>query len=330
MDSCAPGFPAKFQLQKRIVYPHQRSGWAYAVGALEPLFSNDGDCILLDTMIEKNFCRRLAEARRNREVPYRRPWVGFVHVPPDIPRWHDYEKSFRYISRLKTWKDSYPHCRGLLTLSAWMGRWLRTKVDVPVLHLRHPTQTPATKFTFSRFQANGEKRVIQVGWWLRRLCSIHELPARHLRKAVLLPYSDPAGIDRIYRAIERERNIVGAPPLEDWEVEVIPYRPPEDYDTLLAENVIFLHLFSSVANNAIIECIVRNTPVLVNPLPSVLEHLGEAYPLYYRSLDEAAAKAEDMSLLRQAHEYLVQLPKQKLTGENFRRSLAESEFYQRL
>ena len=45
----------------------------------------------------------------------------------------------------------------------------------------------------------------------------------------------------------------------------------EDYDILLSENIVFLDLYDSSANNAVIECIARATPLLVNNLVWVIK-----------------------------------------------------------
>ncbi len=320
----------KFVLQRRISYPNQRCGWAYAIAALEPSFCRDKGGILLDAMIEKNFCRRLAEARANKEVPYQRDWVGFMHAPCRIPRWRDYRKSARYIFGLQTWKQSLPYCRGLITLSDWMRRWLETKVGVPVVSLRHPTQVPPVRFDFQRFLANSNRRIVQVGWAHRRLCSIRELPVQRLRRTVLAPHIRPRNQARFFGAVERERLLLGAPPLDDWDVDILPHQPPEEYDELLSENIVFLHFYSAVGHNAIVECIARNTPVLVNRLPAVEEYLGEDYPFYFGTLAEAAEKAEDTDCVKEAHEYLVRMPKDWLSGSYFCRSLVESDFYRSL
>jgi hypothetical protein len=113
-------------------------------------------------------------------------------------------------------------------------------------------------------------------------------------------------------------------------VQRVPHLSAARYDELLSKNIVFLHLYNAVANNAIIECIVRNTPVLVNPLPSVVEYLGVDYPFYFQTLAEAAAKAQDNLLIKKTHEYLKALPKHMLTGESFCLSLAQSDLYKNL
>ncbi len=54
-----------------------------------------------------------------------------------------------------------------------------------------------------------------------------------------------------------------------------------NYDILLGQSIIFLHLIDSAAVNTVIECIVRNTPMLINKTPGVCDLLGPEYPLYY-------------------------------------------------
>jgi len=307
---------------------HHRSGWSYALDALRPLLSPDGTGVLLDSMIEKTFSRELDQAIARGQIPYRQPWIGIVHVPPEVPEWFDPTKTLQRISRLEVWQESLAFCRGLITLSEWRRRILETEVPLPTLALRHPTEIPAVRFDFARYMANRQRRVIQVGWYARRLCSIQQLPVRKLRRALLIPF--PYHEPRFWHSLQCERQQTGAPPLEEWEVEILPYQEAAAYDELLAENVVFLDLYPCVAVNALIECIARNTPVIVRPQASVVEYLGENYPLYFDSLDEAAAKADDDALVRAAHEYLARMPKDWLTQESFCRSLAQSELYQRL
>jgi hypothetical protein len=109
------------------------------------------------------------------------------------------------------------------------------------------------------------------------------------------------------------------------------------YDTLLSENVVFLQLYDSSCNNAIIECIARGTPLLVNKIPPVREYLeitreGDDYPLYYDTLEEASAKLSDTDLIHKAHRYLMEtLPiRQRLTAEKFCHDIVTSDVYHKV
>lgn len=68
-------------------------------------------------------------------------------------------------------------------------------------------------------------------------------------------------------------------------VSVINFIENKDYDKLLSENIIFLNLIDASAVNTIIECIMRNTPIIVNKIDPVVELLGPHYPMYYNNGD---------------------------------------------
>ncbi len=279
-------------------------------------------------MVERNFGRQYAGALAEGRIPYRRPWIGIVHVPADFPAWFEQNKSIRNISQTPAWRESWPHCRGLFTLSDDMKCWLADYVDVPVATLRHPTEVPSVRFDWDRYQQQGQ-RVVQVGWWLRNLSAIYNLEIPKSRKALLIPQSGD-GLPRFNAVFDADRKHFGTPPAADWGIEILPHLPNHAYDQLLSASLVFLNLFGAVANNAIIECIVRATPVLVNSLPSVREYLGEEYPLYYETMEEAAAKASDSSLVHAAHVHLKSMDTTFLSQESFCRDLAESEIYRSL
>jgi len=75
--------------------------------------------------------------------------------------------------------------------------------------------------------------------------------------------------------------------------------------------------------NTLIESIVRNTPIVINPLPAVIEYLGPDYPLYYQNLGQATKLLNDESRLLAGHKYLVSLNKDELKLDYFIQKLLE-------
>jgi hypothetical protein len=179
--------------------------------------------------------------------------------------------------------------------------------------------------------------VIQIGWWLRKLHSIYQLP---------LAQGNPLGYEKVrlgflfesseavfaqLRKVEARIYKIGIDEAYLSNTTVIQHIPDDQYDDLLSMNIAFVDLYDSSANNAIIECIARATPLLVNPLPAVIEYLGEEYPMYFHSLQEAAAKALDTSLIFKTHKYLKSCEtRQKLSADYFLKSFCNSEVYQAL
>lgn len=315
--------PRKIDLgdQQQGFYGQHRSGWNYALQFLSWLQAANG--IWLDSFIERTFCWHPRGPRANL-----RPWIGFIHIPPHVPEWFQSEQSNDFIFQTDLWKQSLPFCRGLFTLSKYHRLNLEKKLDVPIANLLFPTEEPKLKWSWERFTANREKKVVQVGWWLRKLHTIFMLPTRSYKKIFLrITHTDLDSLLRMERCI-----LIGQGKFADKmydTVEQVLYIPHQAYDELLAENIVIMDLYDSSANNTIVECIVRCTPILINRLESVIEYLGEEYPLYFSSLEEAAAKMENHELLLAAHQYLEALPiRQQLGGECFLQSFANSKIYQ--
>lgn len=318
---------AKVRLERFVDYPTQRSGWAYAQRALAPLCTEHGPAVLLDTMIERNFARIYEAAVADGRIPYRHPWAGFVHVPPDIPPWLDTSKALTTIATRPEWQESLATCRGLITLSRHLRDWVQAFVpEVPVLALHHPTEPADRLFDFEAYLRHGQP-LVQVGWWLRRLASIHALPLPAARKHLLIPH-DAVNLPRFLQALEAERIQTQAPPVHAWNATILQRLPNDAYDDLLARSIVFLDLHAAVANNAVIECMVRHTPVLVNRLPGTVEYLGADYPFFFDSLEEAAAKAADPDLVLATHRHLAAKDLSFLSGDAFCRDFAASAMYQ--
>jgi len=100
-------------------------------------------------------------------------------------------------------------------------------------------------------------------------------------------------------------------------VEILEKLSNEDYDELLSKNIVFLNLVDCSAINTVLECLVRNTPVIVNRLPALEEILGKAYPGFYTSLAEAAQMCQDITRIQQVYVYISKLDKTRYTLEFF-------------
>jgi GT2 family glycosyltransferase len=300
-------------------FGRHRSGWTFALQCLKGLHHERG--VLVDAFVEHTF----DSSGTKPVVAHRRPWVGFIHNPPNMPEWFVYAQSPQSLLASREFRESLDYCLGLFCLSDYHRQWLERHLDVSIVNLIFPTEMCATTFSMESFLANQDKKIVQVGSWLRKLHSIYYLPVTRLKKAIV--YQHVPYIDDLFTTEKRE---FGLDP-DYGSVEVLKFLSDAQYDHLLARNIVYLELYDSSANNTIIECLVRNTPVLVNPLPSVKEYLGEEYPFYFVNRGQAARKAEDASLIEETHRYLQNHPmKRKLTAEYFAKSVAESEIYRSL
>jgi hypothetical protein len=319
---------------QQTLFSHHRSGWAYAVAALREEDDNNG--VNFDGFLDHTF-NRFQNPFFERNLPLRQPWTGFFHNPFGFPDWFPEGPMLSSMIRSRQFRESLEYCVGLLTVSGELARHLRAELNVPVSALIHPTEIPQTLFDFDSFLSNPEKRIISIGWWLRRTLSIYYLPLDRTspyRKA-RLKLSDPLA-ETTNRALARIEFV------KEWSnrrleqrfkenTQELPYLPNLEFDNLLSNNIVYLDLFAAGANNAVVECIARGTPLLVNPLPAVVEYLGHDYPLYFNTLEEAAVKACDFDLIKRAHVHLMESPTRKrLSQKDFLQAFRQSEVYEHL
>src|SRR5205085_11980890 len=137
------------------------------------------------------------------------------------------------------WQESLLRCQGIFTLSNYLKDWLETKLAIPVCSLIHPTETPPLQFSMERYRRNGEKMIIQIGWWLRKFHSLYQLPVCNLKKVLL-----HIGYQWLDTILCRELELIGECD-RHGAVELRPYLANDDYDALLAQNIVFLDLYDS-------------------------------------------------------------------------------------
>ena len=350
--------PGTINLRNQEAFSFHRSGWNYALRALAPLHHDAG--LHFDDFIERHFAwqhkadvrpvhvllkmklegtfETLATSEERGIVPYRRPWIGVVHNPQNMPPWFHFDESPQAIFAKDIWKQSLDACLGLFTFSDYTARWLREQTGKPVSPLIHPTEMSPIVFDFERYLRNPCKLILQIGWWLRKLTAIYRLPigvdnAMGYRKVRLVPQFIPDARAHLNRLIERERQMLGLTIDRRWAENTTEEDQVsnEEYDRLLSENIAFVELHDANANNVVIECVARATPLLINPLPAVVEYLGHDYPLYYTSLEEARSKALDVDLLHRGHQYLLTCDtRTKLSGSHFLEQFRTSEVYRSL
>lgn len=138
------------------------------------------------------------------------------------------------------------------------------------------------------------------------------------------------GCNGLYRHNQYMKGMVTS--LKEKHESVIIYNNLDNnkYDELLTENIVFLNLIDCSASNTVIECIVRNTPLLINPHPAIIELLGTDYPFYYNTLEEANTKINDILLIKETYTYLSLLPKDQYTIDYFLESIINSNIYKNI
>ena len=293
-----------------------RSGWPYVLQELTPLFKPNAH-IVFDDFLEKTICNQRIGIQH---YVHSSPWVGICHYPYDTPSWYETEH-LRDLPAQESWAESISNLQLCITLGDNLALWIHDNWNVPCVSLKHPTEIPTLTWSIERFYKNSQPSLIQVGWYLRNTHAIFQVEhPSFLQKAWL----------RSRRPIAERNHLLCEHHFENGRknrgnVTIIEPVSNNEYDILLSQNIVFIELITSVANNTIIECIARNTPIVVNRQEGPEFYLGRDYPLFYSDFGEIERLISIDSIVA-AHEYLQSLDKSWLTGITFRNNLSDECF----
>ena len=351
------------------IFPHlleniHRSGWFKAVHNTGVLHSSNG--IIFDMFLDKTFHWGEKTYLDLKLLPYNKPWVGIVHHTPN----QTYTEFNTNSMILKdSWKNSFSNCIGIYTMSNWLTKWFNT--NVPTLNVNtliHPTEIPEIKFCFDKFIENPDKKLVQIGGWLRNTYSIYRIKVlEFIRKTHLIgknmenyvkpdqPFlnlignyvpslklnhaisSDNSSNKYVYFMNKYIEDIVNKSPINNNKiieiiesnhnsVQPISTLNDNEYDMLLSNNIVFIDLIELSACNTLLECIVRNTPIVIRPLEPVVERLGIDYPLFWNDYDDIT-NILTIDNIKKAHEYLKNLDKSCYSYEYWINSIIKSNIF---
>lgn len=288
---------------KSTKFAHHRDGWDAATRQLQRLHNIYG--INFYDWADKEF--------KNHGVIGHK-WAGILHnvisYPDEYAHKYNDERIYPLgkLVELDSFQQSLENCLGIFTLSTHTGNFLSQRIQTPIEILRHPIEDVPSKFEMKSFA----RRVVSVGQWLRRYHSFFELKTSYDKVMPKLP-----GFEADYTLIKSTSN----------DVRFVNYLSERSYDEMLSSSVVFIDLYDAAACNTLLECIIRNTPILINRLPAVVEYLGAEYPLYFDSLDEASYK---LNKIEEAYQFLKCMNKETLKPSHFFDSFYKSNIYSTL
>lgn len=219
-----------------------------------------------------------------------------------------------------------------------------------VKYIRHPTDLDVTHF-HKQFIYKETLPIVTVGNQYRKLFSIYELETNYPKYILVNKNKKNSYLDNIiikevpfcqlydnnsqpvtnkmildfkskFPYIRFDNNFYGKVTKEYFthvnrllnSVTYISSLNDHEYDLLFSSSIIFLYLEQAVAVNVVIECIIRNTPIIINRLPSLEEELGKNYPLFYDNVKDITINKE---IIQQTYDYLSKIDKSIYDLEQF-------------
>jgi hypothetical protein len=246
-----------------------------------------------------------------------KPWCGILHCTPITPHYLNFI-NINNIFDNPNFVQSLKQCKCIITLSTYLTNYFKNKFDelklnIIIYTLKHPTETKnIIPFSYIDFIHNKNKKLIQIGQQLRKVSSIYLLP--DIPDYTKLWLTGTKNFDKLNKFLDYETTTIKK------NIEMCYLNDYTDYDKLLANNIVYIELYDAAANNTVVECIVRNTPIIVNKIPGVVDYLGEDYPLYYNNLDEVPNLITNENIFN-AYQYLLNMNKEEFEIEYFTNKL---------
>lgn len=300
-------------------YKFHRSGWKYVRQFVPPnSCAGQKPLVELYEMVEFDLMDRRMHLSKSKLAPV---WVGISHLTWRASvdsEYSDLDNSF-FVDQLfmKRNVKVFRSCAAIIVFSEHTARgWraVRAKhfLNFKVHVFKHPTEIPTKYFSLSNYENNQQKTLYQIGSQMRRIETIARID---FPNKCWLPGRPEAQIRKLISNAEKEA-------FEG--VSVSEHLSDREYDSVLTENIVLLDVIDASANNTVIECMLRTTPLLARKHPAIVEYLGNDYPFYFENIEEANRKVSNDDLLEQTHQYMqknVERWKKELSGEEFGRQL---------
>ncbi|MFN5119389.1 MAG: hypothetical protein ACK55H_03555 [Cyanobacteriota bacterium] len=286
-----------------------RYGWNWVVSQLAQKYHSPASAIRVLSFVEKDVLFQGPHSDFYPLPSIRKPWVGIFHLPPSVPLHISFTHQLNRFNTEPALKNFLQNCVGFVSLSDHLTSFLQQNIlpNRPCLTLLHPTPYTSPEFSLTEFQEffrNSRRvRIAQLGFWLRKHHVIHRLKS----------YC-PARIDAFHVGINnphQSRSMLLDLSLNDVAVNPAVFMTSNlsdrHYDRLLSTSVGILPLYDTSANNSLVECIERATPVIASRHPAVIQYLGADYPLYYddeSDLPHLLSDSQFIAKVGHAYEYL--------------------------
>lgn len=254
----------------------------------------------------------------------KKPWAGIVHSSAFIPFYIDFLNMTHMFSNLHFLK-ALCSCRFLICFTASQKKMIENYIhmyscNTNIYILKHPCEIEdgIEVFNMTKYVKNPNKLLIQIGHLFRKQSSIFTVKTEKHNKLWICEKMREREED-----LKKEMEVFNISLIEyEREKENVQYQDFQNYHEFLSKNIVFLDLFDFTGDTVLLDCIIRNTPVIINKIDSVVEYLGSEYPLYFENLQEVPLLLDELKI-KEAHNYLKRMDKSQFRYDFFSKKLIQ-------
>lgn len=256
-------------------------------------------------------------------TPIKETWYGIIHNPcewENYSPWYDSKNLFE----LNVFLESLKFCKLLFVMSKTQIMPIKELLKkngykINVINLYHPINKLNFSFDFEKYKNNPNKTIFSIGNWLRKQYSIFKLQCDSKFSKAILPFTKRTQ-DELSFYTNRDHIMI----TEEEFNSVRKFEKLDDfnYHKIFESNLVFLDVYLTTINNTFLECLISNTPILLNRHQEYVELIGETYPLFYDSLDDIKYFIFNDENILNAHNYLKKIDKTRFHLDYFIKDLS--------
>jgi len=250
-------------------------------------------------------------------------WIGVIHYSSSLPKFliHTLDLVINNDTLLKSLK----FCKGLIVLSKNSLNVIKKHdkyKNINIINIKHPSEPIMGKFSLERFIKNKTYSIIQLGLQDRKVTTIYTLHTNYNKvwmpgTTVTNNYINRLRLEEDYLDIK----------VNDSDVSIKYFININEFDNILQNNIIIIPLWSSSANNSVMEIIEMNIPAFVTRLPATEEYLGKDYPMFFKENSDIENIINDINklhdIVKRTYSYLLNMNKSEISIKFFKSELCK-------
>lgn len=259
----------------------------------------------------------------NNTNPINELWYGIIHNPVGWEKFTPWGNKTTLFD-VNSFILSLNFCKILFVMSETQIIPIKQKLksigfnNIIVKSLIHPISELNYKFNYDKYILNKNKTIYSIGNWLRKQYPIFKLKCSNKFNKAIIPFTERTQLELDYY-IKLDKICFTKHEINS--VNKLKYISTENYHKIFENNLVFLDVYLTTINNTFLECIISNTPIILNRKQEYINLIGKDYPLFFDNIDQINSFIETDENILKAHQYLKNIDKTKFSFNFFKETL---------
>jgi len=210
-------------------------------------------------------------------------WGGIIHHPFELERYWGNNLAVSEYLNIPYVRKSLKTCKFIIVLSdSLKNEIIESKIldgfNIPIYVIYHILPLPLTKNITYKNTFENKKFFTFLGWSFRNFNLFCKIKINnHLKKVILPGTTSDEQNSRMNTILKIQTND------NHKNIHFLHNLPIDEFVKILYQSILFLDFDGVSANNAIVECITYNLPIICRKTTATIFYLGEDYPMFFEN-----------------------------------------------